>query len=807
LQGSNPEGSEDATERTHSDVVPRVSARDLPPRRSPSGVRPRLVPPNDSVALRAPLGSVPPRVTPSSGVAPRVSPSDVPPRFPPSGRVPQFAPDDAAPPTLRSFTLSDAPRSLPSVAPSLPLSLPPRKSLFSDAPLALSPELFARIQSCFGGLARPHSGADARKLERSLDLRNAFVAERAMLVFGREPDALVERFELVRGVPRLFFRNALDKLEFVFRLHDLDADGVIDRAELACVLQLGLSEYGFVPEPRLVEHFRDLLLGADGIRDGRLSFRAFAAIASQHTEWALIVPRGGLDRLAPSHDVSLSPTLAPKPEVSVNPALAPSPQLSAAPQARPNLLLRALRFVRSHPGLVLLVAVWALGNVALFAHAVLKYQALGKNPFVQIARGCGACINLNGALIALPMARRTLTWARRFALLRSLPLDNPTAIHRTLGMFLLLLSLVHTAAHCVSWATRQPGLWVSLIGGTAGLTGVALLLVFAVMWFFSRSKVRSSKRFEVFARTHLLYPLWFGLALAHGPAFWKWASVPLAIFAVDRLLRLKRSSAPTSVKGCEPFVPGVTRLTIEKPYGFEHRAGDYLFLKVPAVAPNEWHPFTISSAPEQVDLTLHVRTLGDFTGALYDFARARTAQASPPELEVCLDGPFGTSSQRIFDCRHVVLIGGGIGVTPFASVLESIVLKRAAEVPFEKVYFYWLNRDLSSFKWFGELLRMLERGVSRKLVEVRMFMTGSPETLSPGRANPPVAAGNEVAVSDEFIRSMTQMGAPDWRRDLSAIALEHPGTAQVFFCGPEGLARTLRALCAELRLPFHQEYF
>jgi ferredoxin-NADP reductase len=680
--------------------------------------------------------------------------------------------------------------------------LPPRKPLFSGAPPSLEPALFARIQSCFAALARPESGTDARKLERSLDLRNRFVAERALSVFERDPHGLVDRFELVRGVPRLFFRNALDKLEFAFRLHDLDADGVIDRAELACVLQLGLSEYGFVPEPRLVEHFRDLLLAASkGNRDGRLSLRAFEAIASHGGEWALIVPRGGLSRLSPNHDVPVQPELGPSPE------LAPRPRVSADPAARPSLLLRVLRFVQSHPALVLLVAVWALGNVALFVHAVLKYQALGKNPFVQIARGCGACINLNGALIALPMARRTLTWARRLPGLRLLPLDNPTAIHRTLGMFLLALSLVHTAAHCVSWASRQPGLWVSLMGGTAGLTGLALMLVFAVMWFFSRSKVRASKRFEVFARTHLLYPLWFGLALAHGPAFWKWASVPLAIFAVDRLLRLQRSSAPTSVQGLVPLLPGVTRLTIEKPANFVHQAGDYLFLKVPAVAPNEWHPFTISSAPEQAHLTVHVRTLGDFTGALYDFARARTAEPSPPELEVCLDGPFSTASQRIFHCRHAVLIGGGIGVTPFASVLESIVLKRAADVPFEKVYFYWLNRDLSAFKWFAELLATLERGVAKKLVEVRMFMTGSPETLSPGRANPAQGGANEVGEYDEFLRSMTQWGAPDWRTELSKIALDHPDTAQVFFCGPEGLARSLRALCAELGLPFRQEHF
>ena len=30
-----------------------------------------------------------------------------------------------------------------------------------------------------------------------------------------------------------------------------------------------------------------------------------------------------------------------------------------------------------------------------------------------------------------------------------------------------------------------------------------------------------------------------------------------------------------------------------------YRAGDYIFVLIPAIAKYEWHPFTISSAPEQ----------------------------------------------------------------------------------------------------------------------------------------------------------------------------------------------------------------
>ena len=40
-----------------------------------------------------------------------------------------------------------------------------------------------------------------------------------------------------------------------------------------------------------------------------------------------------------------------------------------------------------------------------------------------------------------------------------------------------------------------------------------------------------------------------------------------------------------------------------------------------------------------------------------------------------IDGPYGTPSGDIFQAEHAVLIGAGIGVTPFASILQSIVLR------------------------------------------------------------------------------------------------------------------------------------
>ena len=48
------------------------------------------------------------------------------------------------------------------------------------------------------------------------------------------------------------------------------------------------------------------------------------------------------------------------------------------------------------------------------------------------------------------------------------------------------------------------------------------------------------------------------------------------------------------------------------------RPGQYTFVNVPSVAATEWHPFTITSAPGDPYISVHIRCEGDWTRALYE---------------------------------------------------------------------------------------------------------------------------------------------------------------------------------------------
>lgn len=110
--------------------------------------------------------------------------------------------------------------------------------------------------------------------------------------------------------------------------------------------------------------------------------------------------------------------------------------------------------------------------------------------------------------------------------------------------------------------------------------------------------------------------------------------------------------------------------------------------------------------------------------------RPKTSHSSLRQpLEIFIDGPFGAPSSGVFNNNvdHAVLIATGIGVTPFASILQSIMFKfwearkkcpecrhtwsdgiHQATHGLKKVDFVWINREQRSFEWFLQMLSQLE---------------------------------------------------------------------------------------------------
>ena len=215
---------------------------------------------------------------------------------------------------------------------------------------------------------------------------------------------------------------------------------------------------------------------------------------------------------------------------------------------------------------------------------------------------------------------------------------------------------------------------IGLIGITP-LLGIFWSVVLGVMVIGSLKFLRHGRHFEVFYLTHLLYVVFYILLILHARNFGYWLIGPGISFILEKIFYLYKrySTAKGSSKlhSIDIEQANVVKLTVHRPSDFDFRPGDYVRLNIPQVAWWEWHPFTLTSAPEDEQwLTVHVESTGNWTKKVFDRYK-QLAEEKPnvaggvledaPLERILIDGPYATCARYVFNCSHAILIGAGIG--------------------------------------------------------------------------------------------------------------------------------------------------
>lgn len=662
-------------------------------------------------------------------------------------------------------------------------------------PKLFDAELIATLDRAFATHAGADSVIDAVELQRAIGLRSEYLAQRMLAAFDRDRDGVIRRDEFLEGVRRLVFGSDREKLAFAFEVHDADGDGLlvldeVHRMIATSLVDSDIAERASQPPWALARVFFER---ADKNRDGRITFEEFEATLRERPELITRMVRTEALWIAPDADLV--------------------PEYATPRVARRH---RLARFLQNRLPAFSVVLGFALVN-ALVLTSTLALADAEEHPLVVIGRALGWCLAMDVGVVLVPTMRRLLTWVRSSVIGRFLPIDESIDFHRLVGNVLVVLAVLHAggfvAAYAVGHEVSDARALFTLVFGTfRGATGAIALGLLIVLWAFAQAPIRRSRHFELFHLTHLLYAPFLVLVAVHAPWFLAVAGVPLLAHLVEIARRGFSRGARTWVAEAEPLASGVTRLRIVPPTGFTFSPGDYVFLRIPAIARSEWHPFTLSSAPGRHHLEVHVRSLGNWTEELRRVAAARVASNDTRPLEVFVDGPYGTPSAHIFESEHAVFIGAGIGVTPFAAVLDDLLARADSGrgTNLRKVHFFWLNRDQTSFEWFVALLHELEKRDARKLIEFHLCMTRGRSgvtalALEASRSLLHTSGRTDLVTG---LRSHTHFGHPDWNAMLGQIALQSRARrVDVFFCGPAGLAKKLRPLCEKLGMSFREEQF
>lgn len=430
-------------------------------------------------------------------------------------------------------------------------------------------------------------------------------------------------------------------------------------------------------------------------------------------------------------------------------------------------------------------------------------------------------------------------------LLTGIPFERTLVFHRWFGYLLFAEFTVHAALIFIYYAQyNQLTLQMKDMNNIFATVSWAALVVLTLL---SLPIVRRSA-FQVFYYTHFLFVVFIIFGALHRVAFAWFAAMGCVLYAFDRILRFIRSRAKVEVLDVRPLHSasgGCTKVVVKLGSGEpkEWEAGQYAFISAPRIGNLlDYYPMSASSAPDIVStskhaslvpfnptapytqpngkvpegtvVTFHIKAAGGFTAKLYSAAsdldgshaavNSETledgmASALRKLTDLSVDGFHGNAKLDFTSYPTVVLIGGGIGVTPMLSIARDLGNRMALPLSqqpgaptlaFETrtVYLLWYARTADEYSSLRDECRglwSLARGLKDRGLRLvlRVFLTRSEPSSD----------------ADAIERANIFSARPTPTELLEDVKKRHPvGDAAVAVCGPAKLVKDVRNSCAEV---------
>lgn len=324
---------------------------------------------------------------------------------------------------------------------------------------------------------------------------------------------------------------------------------------------------------------------------------------------------------------------------------------------------------------VTIIAVLGLGGLLtlpFFFESSTMYYKFGWD---KILLRSGKMVGLAATfslLLQLPLAGR-LKWLDRIYALPTL-----YRIHRINAWCLMLLVFVHPILVFVPDGTLmipfEGRYWPEWVGA-------ALVLVIAGQLVFSRWRLFFFKAYQRWQMLHrVLGVAAMGLVIIHVLFVSETFEQPglprtlvlCAAFLLVALwiwIRIRTRFARNTAYRLTGIHPAgkdayTLELTSKKTPPFKYLPGQFAFLSlVSEKVSKEFHPFTLSSSPSRPQhIEMTIRCCGDWTDQIYALKKGDRA---------AVEGPYGLFSYSLLPPhQEIILIAGGIGITPMLSMLR-----------------------------------------------------------------------------------------------------------------------------------------
>lgn len=298
---------------------------------------------------------------------------------------------------------------------------------------------------------------------------------------------------------------------------------------------------------------------------------------------------------------------------------------------------------------------------------IIEFDFSNASPY-NILSGISRLCGLIGFVFAL--FQFILSMRIKF-LERNIGLDRMTGLHRIFGITALIILLSHPMPITL-YSLIEFGKIPINLEKILGITTLSIIIITAVL---ALSYKKLKLKYEIWKNIHRLNYIVVPIAFIHstliGTTLYKSAGLKIywyilitlfglaLIYKIFTMINVR--SNPYDITAVEEENSNIYTLKMKGDF-LNYIPGQFMFINlVRNGKTSESHPFTISSSPASAFLSITPKELGDFTS---------TIKKTKIGDKAFVDAPYGNFSYKRAKHKKLVFIAGGIGITPFISMLR-----------------------------------------------------------------------------------------------------------------------------------------